>query len=248
MSIERNTRIQIYPDAQALATAAADLFVERAQEAQANRRWFHVALSGGSTPRTAYALLAQSPRCDALNWERVRIYWGDERAVPPSHPESNYGMVYETLLKHVPIPLHNVCRMRGEDDPFAAAHSYQAALRGFWHDTPRFDLVMLGMGTDGHVASLFPHTTAVDTPGAWVVANHVPKLNMWRLTMTAEIFNAAACVAFLVSGSNKASRLRTILNEEGDPQEEPARLIKPDRGELIWLVDTDAASQLQHEN
>ena len=242
MNTEHRT-IQIYPNADALAAAAADLFVTRAQAAQQKRGWFHVALSGGSTPRAAYALLGQSPRREAVDWEHVRLYWGDERAVPPTHPESNYGMVNTVLLSQVPIPLHNVCRMRGEDDPFAAAHSYQAALRGVWHDIPRFDLAFLGLGTDGHTASLFPHSEAL-TSTAWVTANHVAKLSMWRLTLTAEVFNAAHCAAFLISGPSKADRLHSILHEEGNPDDEPARLIHLDRGELIWMLDQDAAAKL----
>lgn len=236
--------IRVYPDAASLARAAAELFVTLAAEAIAARRRFAVALSGGSTPRVTYALLADDEFATRLDWPRVHVFWGDERCIPPDDPESNFRLAEGALLSHVPIPPDNVHRVRGELEPEAAAQAYAAELRTFFGAPwPRFDLVLLGMGADGHTASLFPGTTAVEERERAVVAVYVERLRAWRVTLTLPVINAAHHVLFLVTGATKAETLQAVL--EGPDGRFPAQQIRPASGHLIWLVDVAAASQLK---
>lgn len=242
--------VRVYEDATALARAAADLFAAAARAAVAQRGRFFVALSGGSTPRTLYQLLAAPPYRDQVDWSRTFVFWGDERCVPPDHPDSNYRMAREALLFHVPIPTSQVFRMPGEmADPAAAAALYEQSVRrafalapGEW---PRFDLVLLGLGPDGHTASLFPHTSALGVTDRLVVANRVEKLGTTRITLTAPVINSAAVVVFLVAGADKAEPLAAVLEGPRRPDDLPAQLIAPAHGELLWLVDRAAAAQLR---
>jgi 6-phosphogluconolactonase len=242
--------VRVYEDAAALARAAADLFVASATRARAARQQFSVALSGGSTPRSLYTLLAAPPYRDQVDWSSTLVFWGDERCVPPDHPDSNYRMATETLLSHVPIPPSHIFRMQAElPDPAAAAARYEETLRsafalapGAW---PRFDLILLGLGPDGHTASLFPHTTALAVADRLVVANPVEKLNTTRLTLTAPVINNAAAVVFLVAGADKADPLAAVLEGPSRRNDLPAQLVAPAHGELIWLVDRAAAAQLK---
>ncbi|MBN1967221.1 MAG: 6-phosphogluconolactonase, partial [Anaerolineae bacterium] len=201
--------VKTYPDAAALADAAARMIVERAAQAIALRERFCIALSGGSTPHATYARLAAPDLAKEVDWQRFHVFWGDERAVPPDNVESNYRMTHEAWLAHVPIPEENVHRIRGEMPPEAAAAEYEGELRSFFASqarlsgplVARFDLILLGMGGDGHTASLFPGSAVIHEARRWVDAYRVEKLNMWRITVTPVVINAAAQVAFLVSGA-----------------------------------------------
>jgi 6-phosphogluconolactonase len=237
--------VKVYADAAALAEAAAAQFVAAATEALARQARWAVALSGGTTPQAAYQRLAAPDLARQVDWARVHFFWGDERCVPPDHAESDYGMACQALLDHIPVPPANVHRMHGELDPAQAATDYQAELKRFFGPArPRFDLVWLGLGEDGHTASLFPDTAALHTTDAWAVANRVEKLNTWRLTLTPPVINAAAQVAFLVAGPRKAQILKEILQGPFAPEVRPAQLVRPETGSLVWLVDRAAASQL----
>jgi 6-phosphogluconolactonase len=226
---------RVYPDAAALARAAAEHFVTLAARAAAARGLFTVALAGGSTPWATYALLATDAFAARVDWSRVYAFWGDERCVPPDHPESNYRMARQALLDHVPIPVPNIHRIRGELPPDQAAAAYRAELDAILGPGGRFDLILLGMGSDGHTASLFPGTKALEERGRWVAANFVEKLDAWRVTLTLPAINATRQVTFLVSGADKAGTLARV--RAGDPL--PAGLVRPAEGELTWLVESD---------
>jgi 6-phosphogluconolactonase len=241
--------VQVYPDAATLTHAAAEHFVARAAEAVTARGRFTITLSGGSTPRSTYTLLASDEYAPRVDWSRVHVFWGDERCVPPDHPDSNYRTAHEALLRHVPIPTGNVHRIHGELEPERAAREYERALLTVFGASPggpppRFDLVLLGMGDDGHTASLFPGTAAVHEGERWVVAHLVPKLSAWRVTLTPAVINAAAHATFLVSGAAKAERLREVLKGPHRPDVLPAQIVNPTGGQLLWLVDAAAASRL----
>ncbi|MBF6591069.1 MAG: 6-phosphogluconolactonase [Ktedonobacterales bacterium] len=245
-------RLTIYADLDALGHAAADLFVRMSLQAQADHEQFRVALSGGSTPRTLHTLLAAAPYRERVNWSHIEFFWGDERTVPPDDPESNYRMARETLLDRVPVRPEGIHPMPTQlGDPAATAAHYSDELRAAFalgeDDLPRFDLIFLGMGPDGHTASLFPHTAALRATDKLVVANAVPRLQTFRITLTASVINHAAAVAFLVSGADKAPALAAVLEGAHAPDEYPAQLIAPTDGDLYWLIDRAAATQLtQH--
>lgn len=243
------TAVETYPDAESLAQAGAEHFVTLAQAAIAARGCFAVALSGGSTPRGLYARLATEELAAQVDWSCVYVFWGDERCVPPDHHDSNYLMARQTLLDHLPVPPENVHRIRGELEPEEAAAEYERTLRTFFFlpsekPIPRFDLVLLGMGDDGHTASLFPGSAALHERRRWVATQYVGKLQVWRVTLTPIIINAAAHVTFLVSGAGKAERLHQVLTGPYQPDLLPAQIIKPDGGRLLWLVDAAAAALL----
>jgi 6-phosphogluconolactonase len=242
----------MFRTSQALVQAAAERFVSSAAAALRASGRFAVALSGGSTPTSLYALLAKHAYATRIDWSRVQVFWGDERCVPPASLMSNYRMAREALLDHVPVPHENVHRIRGEDAAAAAAAAYERELRDVFR-TPqgapmprgRFDLVLLGLGGDGHTASLFPGQAAVSETERWVVAEYVPKVSMWRVTLTPVLINAAAEVVFLVSGREKAATLRRVLDGPYQPGALPAQAIAPRGGQLRWLVDAAAAANLQ---
>ena len=246
------SEVEVYPHPASLARAAAEHFVTRASEAVAARGLFTVALSGGSTPRSTYALLAGREFAPRVDWPRTHVFWGDERCVPPDHSDSNYRTAREALLDHVPIPQRNVHRIRGEVEPEQAADEYERTLQSFFQARrgelpPQFDLILLGMGADGHTASLFPGTPAVHEGTRWVVAHYVDKLSAWRVTLTPAVINAAAHVTFLVSGVGKAERLREILKGPYHPDVLPAQTVSPTDGQLLWLVDAAAAVRLHQK-
>jgi len=241
-------RGEVFPSAADLATAAAEHWVALAAEAIATRGHFVVALAGGETPRATYAQLATKRFSARLDWPHVHIFWGDERCVSTDHPDSNYRMAREVLLGLVPIPVENVHRIRGELDPQAAALAYNADLQAFFgRRWPRFDLVLLGMGSDGHTASLFPGSAALQENERTVVAvmAHYEDRPACRVTLTPPAINQARQVLFLVSGAAKAATLRAVL--QGPQGRYPAQEIRPAAGQLIWFVDSAAASQLQRE-
>jgi 6-phosphogluconolactonase len=239
-----------FRDAEAVAHHVAREFVRRARAAVEDSGAFRVALAGGSTPRRAYELLADPDFSPQVDWESTHVFFGDERAVPPDHPDSNYRSAFLALLSRVGIPEAQVHRMQGErSDLERAAKDYEAAISEAFSlppgpVLPRFDLVMLGMGDDGHTASLFPGTRALEETRDWVVANDVPQKATRRLTLTAPVLNAARCVMFAVEGGDKAEPLARVLEGPPDPRHFPSQLIAPMEGELLWLVDEAAAARL----
>ena len=233
---------------QELFEAAAELVASTASEAVAERGRFTIALSGGSTPKNLYNLLATNAR-SSLPWDRMFFFFGDERHVPPTDPESNYRMANEAMLSKVPVAPGNVFRVEAEKpDAGAAAAAYEQTLRKFFAleagQIPAFDLILLGMGPDGHTASLFPGTEALQEKSKLFVANWVEKLKTHRLTLTLPVLNAARCVAFLVSGTDKAPVLKSVLEGDAQGEQYPAKLVRPAQGKLIWLLDRAAASGL----
>ena len=233
---------------QELFGAAAELVASAANEAVAERGRFSIALSGGSTPKSLYTLLATNART-SLPWDRMFFFFGDERHVPPTDPESNYRMADEVMLSKVPVAQTNVFRVEAENpDAKAAAEAYEKSLRKFFAleagQVPSFDLILLGMGPDGHTASLFPGTAALQEKSKLVVENWVEKLKTSRISLTLPVLNAARCVAFLVSGTDKAPVLKSVLESNTPGEQYPAKLVRPAQGKLIWLIDRAAASQL----
>jgi 6-phosphogluconolactonase len=231
-------------DAAALAAAAADHVVAVLRETLLQRDVAHVALAGGSTPRAANALLVVPPRRDAVDWTRVVFWFGDERCVPPDDRDSNYRMNRETLLDPLRIDPARVHRMRGEDDPSAAAADYDTVLRRELGEEPRLDLVLLGMGPEGHTASLFPGTIGAIDKDKHCIAHYVPKLANWRITLTPRAINNARNVAITVAGAEKADALHAVLKGPRDTDALPAQLVHPHDGELRWFVDEAAAAKL----
>lgn|SRR5215831_1958296 len=240
------TQVCALDDADAVARNAAERFVELARESIGARERFCVALAGGSTPKRTYELLATGAYNEQIEWSKVHIFFGDERCVPPDSAESNYRMANEALLSRVPIPPQSVHRINGQGDPVASAGFYEDDLRTFFDDAswPRFDLVLLGMGDDGHTASLFPRSTALEERDRWVVANWVEKLGVSRITLTVPAINHAANIIFLVSGTAKSERLAEVLRGIHDPQKLPSQLITAENGSLVWLLDRAAAARL----
>jgi 6-phosphogluconolactonase len=209
-----------------------------------------IAVSGGGTPKAMFALLADqsAPYFARVPWERLELFWVDERCVPPTDKDSNYRMTNEAMLAKVPLPEEQIHRMEGELEPEVAAARYEAAIRTAFRlegaETPVFDLVLLGMGDDGHTASLFPHTEALHELGRLVVANHVPQKETWRVTLTWPVIDRGRAVAFLIEGAGKADILRDVLLGEYDPESKPSQLIRPASGELTFLLDAAAAAKL----
>lgn len=239
--------LRVHEDVRDLAEAAARLFVEEAKGTIGESGRFSVALAGGSTPKATYETLASRYASPSdLDWNKVHVFFGDERTVGPDHEDSNYRMAQETLLSRVPAG--SVHRMRGELPPREAAALYEEELTAFFvpqpGGAPRLDLLMLGMGDDGHTASLFPRTPALDVRDRWVVENPVEKLGTTRLTLTVPAINAARNVVFLVAGEGKAGALKEILEGDADPLDYPAKLVRPEDGP-IWLVDRAAAGALE---
>jgi 6-phosphogluconolactonase len=238
--------LKVVPDVAALNAAATQEFSACVEAAVAARGRCSVALSGGNTPRGAYSLLAEQHK-NTLSWDKVFIFFGDERHVPPDHPDSNYRMAREALLSRVPVPEQNVFRVRGELPADLAADRYESELRAFFRMTgggwPRFDLILLGIGDDGHTASLFPGTSALKEQSRLVVGNWVEKFQSYRITFTYPVLNHASEVVFLVSGKSKSEILRDIF----DPAKRgnyPAQDVQPENGRLLWIADRDAASRL----
>lgn len=230
------------------ADEAAGRVVEGLRRAIDRRGRASIALSGGKTPRETYARLAQPPHLDAVAWGQVEVFWGDERCVPPDHPQSNYRMALDAWLFDAPIPKRNIHRLRGEADPKTAALDYEETLRVTLEaparEPPRLDLVLLGIGLDGHTASLFPGSPALQERDRLVVATFVQNVNGWRLTATPRLLNAARHVIFLVTGAEKAAILRDVVEGPRLPERLPAQAVQPTDGRLEWLLDRDAAKLL----
>ena len=243
--------VSVLPTADALADAVAERFVEAAAAAIRERGRFVVALSGGTTPRATYERLASPSISRLVDWARLHLVWGDERCVPPTDSESNYRMARVSLLDHVPVPSSQIHRMHGEEVPVFAAAQYEAELRELL-STPtgapraapgaQLDFVLLGLGSDGHTASLFPAGEGVHEPLRWAVAAYGGAAPSWRITLTPPVLNAAAEIVFVVSGATKAAVLRSVLEPSHQGAELPARMIAPPDGRLHWYVDAAANS------
>ena len=250
--MSRKLRIKYYvePDAEALARRAAQYFVEMAGEAVADRGRARIAISGGSTPKAVFELLANPdlPWRSRMPWDSLDLYWVDERCVPPDHPDSNYRMIREALLDQVPLRPQQIHRIEGEINPEIAADRYESELRDSFRlegaEMPRFDLIALGMGSDGHTASLFPHTAALHEMNRLVAANRVPQLDAWRITLTWPVIDHASSVFFLVTGADKAMILNEVLTGPRDPERLPSQLIWPVSGILTFILDKAAAALL----
>ena len=242
--------VRIYANADLLAQAAAEAFVRIANESIAMNGSFSVALAGGSTPLACYHLLASDAYRERVDWEQVHVFWGDERCVPPDHIDSNYRRAHEALLSRVPLPEDHIHRIRAELAPKQAAQAYEDELLAFFpslsSDESRlragFDLTLLGMGDDGHTASLFPGTPAVFESVRWTAAQYVDRLGAWRVTLTPALLNRSAHVLFLVSGASKNQTLQRVLYGSEQPDRYPAQIVRPTDGSLTWMVDEDTAS------
>jgi 6-phosphogluconolactonase len=241
---------QVFPTAADMAMASARQFAAKVETAVATRGVARVAISGGSTPQATFKLLAdpEQPFLATIPWDKLFLYWVDERCVGPDSPESNYGVARKLLLSKVPIPEANVFRMEGELDPEEAANRYESYLRNSMKlegaESPSFDLLALGMGDDGHTASLFPHTDAIQEMGRLCVANRVPQKDTWRITLTWPVINQAAEVVFAIEGPKKTDVLAEVLTGPHDPERLPSQLIRPSNGKLLFLLDEAAAAKL----
>lgn len=232
----------VYEDGEDLSRAAAGIFVEQARQAVASRGRFAVALSGGHTPQRTYELLASDTFRERVPWERVHIFWGDERCVPKEDPRSNALMAWQALLQHVPIPEEQVHPIQCISDSRGAAETYAEELQKFFgENTPRFDLVFLGLGDDGHTASLFPYSSVLQEEQRWASFVHLPEEDIQRVTLTAKTINNARMIVFLVQGAGKARILNQVLKGPREPMLLPAQLIRPSAGELHWILDQAAA-------
>ena len=242
--------VSVSPTVLEITRVAAESFTRSAVQAVEARGQARIAISGGSTPRTVFALLAdaEQPFRARVPWDHLQLFWVDERCVGPDDPESNYGMTRDAMLSKLPLPATNIHRMEGELDPQEAAARYEAELRHAFRlegaETPTFDLIMLGLGEDGHTASLFPHTSALSEVARLCIANHVPEKDVWRVTLTWPVIIQAREVAFLIEGASKAEMVRTIFAGTYDPETYPAQLIRPANGRLNLLLDSAAARLL----
>jgi len=239
--------VEIFADLEAMSIAAARLFARACAESKSSKREFTVALSGGSTPRNLYLLLGSSDYMRAIDWQRVHIFWADERCVPPENEQSNFKLAFDTFLSRVPIPPENIHRVKGEEPPEQAASTYEDALRQFFgmSGLPDFDLILLGMGEDGHTASLFPGSPALAEEKHLAVAavpKQPPKVD--RVTLTLPVLNNGRRIIFLVTGSAKARILQEILTNAETKRNYPAGLVENTNGELMWFIDKAAAALL----
>lgn len=241
-------QISVYPTPAEVAAEAARRVVATAQAAVKERGVFRLALAGGSTPKALYQLLAAEPHVSAMPWDDTEIFFGDERCVAKDHKDSNYLMAEQAFLSKVPLPPENINRMKGEIDPTAAAEEYDKMLHNVLGAGLRLDIVLLGMGDDGHTASLFPHTKALEEKTKWVVANYAENSTTgksWRITFTAPFINRAAEVMFLICGASKAARLQEVIEGDRDPMRLPSQLISPEGGKLTLLLDAAAAEMAE---
>lgn len=233
-----------------VAAGAAEMFAQVTSAAVKARGLARVAISGGTTPKTMFELLADQgkPYFAQVPWEKLQLFWVDERCVPPDHPDSNFRMTKEAMLDHVPLPDSQIYRMEGELDPEVAASRYEAAIRTAFRlegaETPTFDLILLGMGDDGHTASLFPHTEALNEMVRIVVANHVPQKDTWRISLTWPVIIRGREVAFVIEGEAKTQVLNDVMLGPYEPETYPSQLIRPQSGRLTLLLDAAAAGKL----
>ncbi len=243
-------KVKIFPDPLSLSRAAAEQFVSISNQAIQARGLFSITLSGGTTPQLLYTLLGSEPFSERVDWSNTHIFWGDERCVPPDNPESNYLKARQALLDHVPVPEENIHRILAELSPEQAAADYEESLLRFFSSLAddeeraqaRFDLVLLGMGDDGHTASLFPGTDVIYEETRWVRTLYVDKLAAWRVTLTPAILNRAKNIVFLVAGSGKSYTLQRVIYGSHHPERYPAQVIRAEKGDLMWMIDEAAAA------
>ena len=239
--------IKVLKDLSEINRAAADIFVEQARRAVMEKGQFTLALTGGSSPVELHKMLAQEPYLSQVDWGKCFVFWGDERWVPLHDERSNARMAFETLLNHVPVPKEQIFPMWSKDKaPQEHAAEYERQLQLVLGKQGVFDLIFLGMGDDGHTASLFPGTEVLNEEAAWVKAYYLDPQQMYRITLTAPLINRAKNIVFLVNGEKKAPALREVLEGKRNPQQYPAQLISPKEGEVSWLVDQTAASKLHN--
>ena len=237
--------IQVFKNTEELSKTAAEIFTQTAREAVRDHGRFTVALTGGSSPAQLYNILTQQPYREQVPWNETYIFWGDERWVPLSDERSNYKMAYDALLNKVPVPPNQIFPMWGETSPVDFAQQYEDLLQNHFNSTaPRFDLILLGMGDDGHTASLFPGTAVLQEKQRWVQAYYLDSQSMYRITLTAPIINQAKKILFMTYGEKKANALYEILEGERNTAKYPAQLIQPLQSDILWLVDEAAAKRL----
>ena len=246
MELGDHGRLLVTADAISLFEAAAELVVQSAAEAVAARGRFTIGLSGGSTPKALYALLAAQPWRDRIDWPKTHFFWSDERWVPPTDKQSNSRMVHETLLSKVSVPAENIHRIEtGSGEPQESAAKYEQEIRKIVGERPQIDLNLLGLGTNGHTASLFPHQPALKVRDRLVVADYIDEVKMSRITFTVSLINESRTILFLVSGNEKAPVLREVLGGPQNTEQLPAQLIRAKDGKLIWLADAAASADLK---
>jgi 6-phosphogluconolactonase len=246
---KNNTEIKIYSDLDDWSRSSAIWIRDTIQSSIETNGRCSIALSGGRTPRKVYRKLASAAISSTIQWEHLYAFWGDERVVGPDHPDSNYRMVRENLLDNVPLPAENIFRMKGELPPEESVEDYHQILSEHFskihENTPVFDLILLGLNVDGHIASLFPHTDLLsENEKRWVASTYVPRLNSWRITLTPRILNNARRIAFLVFGNKKSEILKQVFEGPHNPDRYPAQLIQPSDGKVVWLIDQAAARLL----
>lgn len=246
MTLKTGDSVIILPDIDAVSHEAAAIFINSAERCISLRGRFSVAVSGGSTPGRLFSLLGSELYADKIDWSKVHFFWVDERCVPKEHKDSNFGGAWNSLLSQISIPESNIHRIKGELPPVDGALEYEKELMTFFGAAtlPAFDLIFLGMGEDGHTASLFPASDSLKEDKRLAVPVYVERLKSWRVTLTLPVLNNADSVVFLVTGRNKAEALKEILGRDESAKNYPAYLIKPDNGSLTWLIDNDAASQI----
>lgn len=238
-------KLIVAPTMKAWVEQAVDHIVGQAKRAIQSKGRFSLVLSGGSTPKPVYQRLAEQDVSQQVNWGNIFLFWGDERGVPPNHPESNYRMAKESLLDHVPIPADNIFRIRGELPPAQAAEDYESRIKTFFTaNEKRFDCILLGLGEDGHTASLFPGTPGLTVADRWVVENPHPATGSWRITLTYPAINATRSLLFLVTGENKAAIAADCIQNPNSPPDYPAKKITGSETRPIWLLDQTAASHI----
>lgn len=237
----KGARIEVWRNLAQLSARGAELFAGIAGQSISEQGRFTVALSGGSTPKALYQLLAADEMRARVPWQQAHVYWSDERCVPPDSEQSNYRMALDALLAHVNVPAGQIHRLRGEDEPESAAKEYEAILKqNFNASDTRFSLILLGLGEDGHTASLFPHSPVLDNFEHLVAAPYVEKFATHRLTLTFRAINNASNIIFLVNGKSKSKALRAVLEDNAGGRAWPASMVRPAHGSLIWLVDEEA--------
>ena len=240
-------KIKVYPDPEALSEEAARLFVAAARSSVQARGRFVAALSGGSSPRQTYERLASAPFKTQVPWQQTYLFWGDERFVPPDSPQNNARTARAALLDHVPIPSGHLFPVPTGGSPESAAGRYASTLASFFEDDlPRFDLIFLGLGTNGHTASLFPGTDVLEEQSRWVAPVYLEGQDQYRITLTLPVINNAENIVFLAYGSSKAHVLQQVLEGAYRPEELPAQLVHPSEGNLFWLIDDEAAGNRKH--
>ncbi len=239
--------ISVFPDSESLAASAAEQFFNLANQSILAQGRFSAALSGGSTPKLLYRILASPENQARLDWDHIHLFFGDERYVPPDHIDSNFRMVKDTLLEKINMPSENIHSVPTELDVQQAAHNYEMRMREFFEgDWPRFDLILLGMGKDGHTASLFPNSSGLEEETRWFIANFASILGVWRLTLSKQAINNTKNILVLVSGESKAEMVEDVLYGQVNPDDKPIQMISPRDGQMTWMLDRDAARYLKN--